>query len=162
MGTGDGRHYFRRLPSLSAGDGRYPVGMSPKPNVVAVINSTPDVVDMLRLALERGGFVAVTAMTHDIRDGVVDLEAFSSQHDPKVIVYDIAPPYDGNWQLFQHIRQMPFMKDRFFVLTSVNKRHVQQVAGSDHQIFEIIGKPMDLDEIIGAVRQATKARPTRA
>lgn len=50
----------------------------PDPNrlpVVATINSTPDVVDMLRLAFETEGFVVLSTYTHMIRDGEVDIEA---------------------------------------------------------------------------------------
>lgn len=130
-------------------------------DVVAIINSTPDIVDMLRISCQRAGIVTVTALSFEIRDGAVDLEAFVRQHQPKVIVYDIAPPYDANWLLFQHTRQMPFMAGRYFVLTSTNKRHLESLAGPDHQIYEIVGKPLDLDEIVQAVREALRARPTR-
>ena len=61
--------------------------------VVAIINTTPDVVDMLRLAFETEGFVVVSTFTHAIRDGSADIEAFARQHQPDVIVYDTAPPY---------------------------------------------------------------------
>lgn len=134
--------------------------MAMRPDVAAVINTSPDIVDMLRMHLQRAGVVVVTAFTHEIRDGQVDLEAFIRQHEPKVIVYDVAPPYDANWQLFQHTKRMPFMADRFFVVTSTNVRHVERLAGPDSQIYEVVGKPMDLDEIVRAVREALKARPT--
>jgi DNA-binding response OmpR family regulator len=132
------------------------------PNVVAVINTSPDVVDMLRLTLEHAGIVAVSAMTFEIREGAVDLERFVAQHRPRVIVYDVAPPYENNWQLFQHIRAMPVMKDVQFVLTSTNARQVEQYAkGNSLRIYEIVGKPFDLGEVVAAVREALKARPTR-
>jgi hypothetical protein len=40
-----------------------------------------------------------------------------------------------------------------FVLTTTNVRHVRQLAGNE-ELHEIVGKPYDLDEIVGAVRQA--------
>ena len=135
--------------------------MPARPDVVAVINTSPDVVDLLRISLERAGIVVVTAFTHEVRDGHVNLEAFITQHQPKVVVYDLAPPYDANWQLFQHTRHLPFMSDRFFVLTSTNAQHVERISGTDHRIYEIVGKPLDLDVIVQAVREAAKARPTR-
>ena len=45
-----------------------------RPPVIALINSTPDVVEMLRVALEQAGFVVVSTFTHLIRTGDVDLE----------------------------------------------------------------------------------------
>jgi DNA-binding response OmpR family regulator len=127
---------------------------------VAVINTSPDITDLLRRALEPAGIVAVTALTFEIREGGVDLEAFIRQHDPKVIVYDIAPPYDANWRLFQHMSSRPWMRGRQFVLTSVNVKEVEKVAGRTAQIYEIVGKPLDLDAIVRAVKEAARYRPT--
>jgi len=78
--------------------------------VAAVINSTPDIVDMLRIALEYAGFVVVSALTFEIRDGEANLEELIRQHEPGVIVYDVAPPYEANWRLFEHISAMPIMR----------------------------------------------------
>lgn len=73
--------------------------------VAAIFNTSPDVVDLLRKALEPAGVVAVSVLTHQIREGVVDVAGFLAQHDPAVVIYDIAPPYDANWHLFQCISQ---------------------------------------------------------
>lgn len=136
--------------------------MAQPPDVVAVINTSPDVVDMLRLTLEHAGIVVVTAMTWEVRDGEIDLERFMQQHRPKVVVYDVAPPYESNWQLFEHIRAMPVMEPVQFILTTTNSRQVEQYAKSTGgRIYEIVGKPFDLGEIVTAVREALKARPTR-
>jgi|SRR5687768_14252669 len=128
-------------------------------NVVAIINTSPDVVQMLRTATESAGYVVFTAFTHEIRDGVIDIERFIRQHQPKVIVYDIAPPYDANWQLFEHLRDLEVMDNRVFVLTSVSPHHVEKLAGPDRKVFEVVGKPFDLDLIVDAVHQALNSRP---
>ena len=129
--------------------------------VVAVINSTPDIVDMLRLTLEQAGFVVVSALTFEMREGRIDLEDFISQHQPRVIVYDISPPYEANWHLFEHVAAMPAVAGRQIVLTSTNPKHVERLAGQQRQIYEIIGKPYDLGQVAQAVKEAVRARPTR-
>ena len=134
--------------------------MEPPP-VVAVINSTPDIVDLLRIAFEQAGLTVVSALTHQIREGGVDLEHLVRQHQPRVIVYDIAPPYEPNWHLFQHIAAMPIMAGRQFVITSMNVRHVEGLAGPQQHVYEIVGKPFDVGQIVQAVREAVRARPTR-
>jgi DNA-binding NtrC family response regulator len=131
------------------------------PEVVAIIDTSPDVLEMLSHALERAGFVAVTGFTFDIRDGNLDFDAFVKQHRPRVVVYDVAPPYERNFKLFQHVRSLGCAEGCRFVLTSTNAAHVQQLAGQDERVFEIIDKPKDLNLIVEAVRQAARARPTR-
>jgi DNA-binding NtrC family response regulator len=134
---------------------------SPKPLVAAVFNTSPDIVDLLRRALEPAGIVVVSGLTHQIREGVVDVEGFIRQHTPNVIVYDIAPPYDANWQLYQHISRMEVMRRQTFVLTSINPRHVEQLTGRNETVYEVVGKPFDLDKIVRAVKEAARARRTR-
>jgi hypothetical protein len=35
------------------------------------------------------------------------------------------------------------------------------MAGTNARVYEVVGKPYDLDQIIAAVKQAARARPTR-
>jgi CheY-like chemotaxis protein len=126
--------------------------MSLHSHVVAVFNTSEDTTDLLRIVLENAGFVVVTAFTNLLRDGKVDLEAFMRQHQPRVIVYDIAIPYDHNWRLYEHMRETPACSGVSFVLTTTNIKHVRQLAG-DVELHEIVGKPYDLNQIVDAVRR---------
>jgi DNA-binding response OmpR family regulator len=135
--------------------------MARRPLVVAVFNTSPDIIDMLRRAFEPAGIVVVTLLTYQIREGGVDIEHFLSQHDPHVIVYDIAPPYDANWALFLHIRRLQAMQGRRIVLTSINRKHVEKLAGRDETIYEIVGKPLDLNRLVHAVKEASRQRTLR-
>jgi CheY-like chemotaxis protein len=136
---------------------RYAPWMS-VPISVAVINTTPDVVEMLRHALERSGFVVATCFTFDIRDGRIDIDAFMRQHRPRVILYDLAPPYETNFRLFQHIRSMPVVQDVQFVLTSMNRKNVLPLVGRDERVYEVVDRDEDLMQIILAVKEASRAR----
>jgi len=129
--------------------------------VVAVFNTSEDTTDLLRLVLERAGYVVVSAFTSRLRDGRTDLEALMRQYRPQVIVYDIALPYEQNWRLFQHIRDSPACQGVRFVLTTTNVAQVEKVAGPEHRIHEIVGKPYDLDQVITAVKDAIYERPIR-
>ena len=125
------------------------------PRVIALINSAPDTVEMLRYAFHHAGFVVVSTFTHLVRTGEVDIEAFIQQHQPQAIVYDIAPPYATNWNLFRHLSQLPALKDRPCVITSTNPARLRELAQTeDHAISEIVETPYLLDQLIGAVRKA--------
>jgi len=128
---------------------------------VAVINTSPDTVELLRRVLHRAGYVVVSGYTFDIREGRLDITAFVEQHRPKVIVYDIAPPYEENWRLFNHVRTLDIMRDTRFVITSVNSTHVAGFLGRDEHVYEVVERPSDLDRIVTAVKEATRARATR-
>ena len=134
--------------------------MSPAATV-AIVNTSPDTIDLLRGVLERAGFLVVSCYTHDIRDGRLDFEAFMRMHAPTVIVYDIAPPYQKNFRLYQHVRAMDFVQDCQFVITATNTAHVQALVGRDAHVYEVVDREEDLGRIAEAIKQASRARPTR-
>jgi response regulator RpfG family c-di-GMP phosphodiesterase len=129
---------------------------SPTPPVVAVLNTNDDTVELLRVYLESEGYVVISAHLQDLKRGEVSLDDYVAEHDPKVVVFDLAPPYDRSWLFLQHVRNQPSMKGRPFVLTSTNPRRVVEIAQASNEepIHEIIGKPYDLQEIVSAVKSA--------
>jgi hypothetical protein len=126
--------------------------------VVAVINTNPDLVELLKLRIEAAGFVVLFIHVAEIRAGL-DLETVLKQHDPRVIVYDVVPPYERSWRFLQHLRDTSF-SGRQFVLTSPNQRALSKLTGRDEKIYEIIEDGTDIDAIVQAVREAAKSRPT--
>jgi hypothetical protein len=113
------------------------------------------------MPLERAGFVVVSCFTYDIRDGKIDFEAFMRTHRPAVIAYDVAVPYVKNFRLYEHVRAMEAVQDSRFVLTSTNAAVVQKLVGRDEKVYEVVDKNEDLDRIIDAIKDASRARPTR-
>src|SRR6476646_3304130 len=125
----------------------------PGQTVVGIFNTSQDTIDMLRELFEHKGLVAVSVFTNMVRDGKVDLDGWMHQHQPDVIVYDIALPYEENWRLFEHIRQSPACRGVPFVLTTTNVAQVKRVAG-DASVHEIVGKPYDLEKLLESVSTA--------
>ena len=126
--------------------------------VVAILNTSPDTIDLLKDVLEHAGMLAVWGYTHDIRSGKLDLERFMRVHEPDVILYDIAPPYDRNWEFLQHLRT-GVLRDYRLVLTTTNQVHVERlVPHGDARIYEVVGKADDLDAVIRAVKEALRSR----
>ncbi len=128
---------------------------------MAVFNTSADTTDLLRVVLEQAGFVVVTAHTNDLRDGRLDFGHFLAEHHPRVIVYDVAIPYVQNWRLLQHFRSVPSARGIPFVVTTTNAQQVRRLVDRTTQVYEIVGKPLDLAEIVGAVREAAHERLRR-
>jgi hypothetical protein len=135
--------------------------MADSPPVVAIINTNPDLVHLLRLNIEKAGFVCFEVHIDDIRSGAANVDSLLEQHDPKVIVYDVAPPYDLNWRFLDHLRTSTGFKGRRFVLTSVNADRVRQIVNTDESVYEVVGEAEDVAELVRAVKEASRARSTR-
>jgi DNA-binding response OmpR family regulator len=140
--------------------------MSPEPTdsapiVVAIVDTNPEIVRLLRVNLEKAGFVAIDLPIEDIKTGVANLKSMIEQHDPRVVVYDVAPPYEQSWRFLEHLRATTDFRGRQFVLTAVNVRAVRDILRHDETVHEIIGKDADIMEVVRAVKEASRARPTR-
>jgi DNA-binding NtrC family response regulator len=129
---------------------------APEPNVVAIINSNEDIVEAIRLIIDDAGFSTVGAHLVDFKKGKKDLVAFLQEHNPRVIVLDIAPPYEENWNFFQLMKSSQAAEGCHFVLTTTNKKVLEDLVGKTPTI-ELVGKPFDLDEIVKAVQKMMKA-----
>ena len=132
-----------------------------QPDCVAVFDTTEDVTELLRIVLEHAGFAVVVGYLDAIRRGQMDLLTFVQQHDPKVILYDISPPYDRSWNFLEHLRNRPPFLGRQFVLMTTNVNRVREAVGTAEDVYEIVGKPFDLDQIVTAVKEASRVRSTR-
>jgi DNA-binding NarL/FixJ family response regulator len=126
--------------------------------VVAVINTNPDLVELLKTRLEAAGFVVLIMQISDIRAGL-DVDVVLTQHNPRVIVYDVSAPLERNWRFLQHLRATTF-KGRRFVLTCPNAAALTRLVGKDETVYEILDDGADIDTIVQAVREAARARPT--
>jgi DNA-binding NtrC family response regulator len=129
--------------------------------VVAIFNTNDDLVELLRAAFERAGLVTVSLHIDDVRRGKASLDAFVHEHDPDVVVYDVTAPYDQSWRYLEHLRSLAFMRERQFVLTSPNVARAMEGVDRPDRVFEVVGKPYDIDQLVDVVRQATRARHVR-
>jgi DNA-binding NtrC family response regulator len=124
---------------------------------VAVLNGLADMVELWRIALESRGFVVVSAELDDVRRGLTDLKAFLEAHDPKVIIFDITPPYERSWQYLDQLRRIGPLKGRKIVLTTTNERRLRELVSTSEPVIEVFGKPFDLELTVEAVERAAMA-----
>lgn len=125
--------------------------------VVALFNANDDTVEMVQRMLATTD-VECLAGCHfaDLKKGNIDFGQFLAAHEPRVVIFDISPPYKQNWAFFKTLRDNSAMKGRGMVLTTTNKNRLDEVAGSDSDAFEIVGKPYDLNQITAAIMGALR------
>ena len=126
---------------------------------IAVINSNQDTTDMLREFLQLHGFTSVVVgHVTEIKRGHTDFLRFVDTHDPRIFVWDIGIPYEENWRFVLLMMDGAHMRGRRFVLTTTNKRALDQLVGPTDTI-EIIGKPYDLNLVLEAVQKVSGVSP---
>ena len=134
------------------------------PPVVGIANTNEDIIELLRMVMEREGFATAVIHLVDIKNGRADFSEFLDKHDPAAIVFDIPPPYDDNWTFVSTLRKLPTMEGRGVVITTTHKAHLEKLVGPTGAV-EIIGKPNDTQQVLEAVkREVTRVgrRPSTA
>ena len=129
--------------------------MSPKelPSI-AVFNSSSDTLEVLKLALEQDGYAVVTGHVSELKKGQVDVLDFVEEHQPDVIIYDVALPYEENWRFLRLLQSFDALKPLKWVITTTHKPHLQELVGECGEVYEIVGKPYDVQQIMNAVKSA--------
>jgi CheY-like chemotaxis protein len=129
------------------------------PNVktVAVFNASEDTVQMLKDMLSLSGYRAVDGHVDDVKSGALDFVGFLEEQRPDAMIWDISPPYDRNWNFTKLVRSLTQLERCAFVVTTTHKQHLDDLAGRDTGALELVGKPYDLEVIVGAVKRALDA-----
>jgi DNA-binding response OmpR family regulator len=125
--------------------------------VVALFNASDDTVEMVQQMLNASGLTCLVGCHFaDLKKGRIDFSRYLARHDPRVVIIDISPPYKENWAFFQTLRDVTAMKSRGLVVTTTNKKRLDEIVGADTAAFEIVGKPYDLNQIRNAIDGALK------
>jgi DNA-binding response OmpR family regulator len=122
---------------------------------IAVVNSSEDTVDMLRVLLEREGWEVATAHVDDIKRGRTDIVQLMESRDPRVVIWDISPPYEQNWAFLRLLRTSRVMDERTIIVTTTNKPALERFVGPTDAI-EIFTKPYDVDLLIESIGRLLK------
>ena len=124
---------------------------------VAVMNSSKEITQMLEEIIQDAGHTTCSVFTYEFKNQEDEFDQYVQLHKPEVILYDIAPPYKENYQLFHKLSMREAADQIPFVLTSTNKDALESIVGPT-STHELVGKPYDLQEIIEALERAYKRK----
>jgi len=127
----------------------------PKPSRLrlVVLNDSAPVLKMLCNWLQEHGHHCETALRADMPQAHDEVGFFIHKHRPDVVIYDVAMPYSSSWDLLEVIRSAPALQSQPFVITTPNKRKLEQAVGPTSAL-EIGGPDSDLRRLLKAVEAA--------
>ena len=121
---------------------------------LAILNDSPHVLKLLCDWFRQHGHQCATRMVAEMSQAHVEVQQFLNEHKPDVVVYDLPMPYAGvELDLLDVIRATPSLQSQPFVITTRNKRKLEQVIGATSAV-EITGEPKDLRRLLKAVETA--------
>ena len=126
----------------------------PAPPLIACLNSSEDVVQLLAEYLHLDGFRTASHAAPTLAGTKPTLQ-FLTQVRPDAYVYCVSLPYEESWREFEALRAA--MPDVPFVLTTVNKRGLEAAVGPTDSV-EVFGRPFDLEQVCAAVHRALAGR----
>lgn len=122
---------------------------------ILVLNTSLEVTTLLVEILQDEGYDASYAYIVEIKHRMIKLSELIKSSQPNLIIYDIALPYEENWNFFKKMRESSLLKDCKVILTTTNKHILESLVGPTDTL-EIIGKPFDLDILLKLVKSKLK------
>ena len=120
---------------------------------VAVLNSDGNMAKLLSGALDFSGLEAVCEDLEAVQKGRVDLRRFLSEHDPRVVVVDISPPFRRNWAWLKRARASGVLDERAVILTTPHKRLLEMEVGHTGAL-DVVITPTLLEDFLAKVLAA--------
>ena len=121
---------------------------------ITVLNSSAETIEILKIALEEQGYAVSTGHVADVKKGQLDVIDFVAEHQPDVIIYDVAIPYEENWRFLRLLQSSEALKDAKWVITTTHRKRLEELVGECGDVYEVVGKPYDLIQITNAVKNA--------
>jgi DNA-binding NarL/FixJ family response regulator len=128
--------------------------LSPPKALVALLNSSEEVLERLQQALQVGGFRTVAAHLADVQLGVLDLVAWMSETGADVILVDLPRPDGRALNFLRLLQHVDVLQRCGWVLTTTHKDALETLltAADGHPI--VVGQPDIAGQVVDAARHA--------
>lgn len=123
---------------------------------LVILNDSQHVLKLLCDWFQKHGHRCTTAAVAEMPRAHIEVERFICEHKYDVVVYDVPMPYASSWDLLEVIREMPSLQSQPFVITTRNKRKLEEAVGRTSAI-EIAGQFDDLRRLLKAVETIGRA-----
>jgi DNA-binding response OmpR family regulator len=128
---------------------------------ILVLNTSIEVTTLLTEILQDEGYDSSYAYIPEIKKGLVKLSKLLKSAQPDLIIYDIALPYEENWEFFQQMSKSKLLEGCQIILTTTNKHVLDSLVGPTNTL-EIVGKPFDLEILLKLVKKKLKTQKSKA
>jgi DNA-binding NarL/FixJ family response regulator len=130
------------------------VAAPPPPKaMVALLNSSEDVIARLREALDEGGFRTVAAHVADVQMGVLDIIAWMSETPADVILVDLPRPDGQALNFLRLLQHVDVLQRCGWILTTTHKDALETMltAADGHPV--VVGQPDIAGQVADAARR---------
>jgi DNA-binding NarL/FixJ family response regulator len=121
--------------------------------MVALLNSSEDVIARLREALDEGGFRTVAAHVADVQMGVLDIIAWMSETPADVILVDLPRPDGRALNFLRLLQHVDVLQRCGWILTTTHKDALETMltAADGHPV--VVGQPDIAGQVADAARR---------
>lgn len=124
------------------------VTVPPLPPLIACVDSSDDVLLLLRDCMVDAGYRAVTFCS-PIRYGPQPVIDFLTYLAPAAAIYCVSPPYEASWDEFQELQHA--VPECPYLATTTNKAALERLVGPT-EALEVLATASDLDRLAAAMR----------
>ena len=129
----------------------------PLPALIACVDSSEDVLLLMRDRMVDAGYRAVT-FASPVRYGQQPVVDFVTYLAPAAVVYCVSPPYEASWAEFLALRtEVP---ETPCLPVTTNKAALERLVGPT-EVLEVLATAADLDVLTVAVHALLAALPER-
>ena len=121
--------------------------------MVALLNSSEEIIARLREALDEGGFRTVAAHVTDVQLGILDLIAWLSETQADVILVDLPHPDGQALNFLRLLQHVDVLQRCGWILTTTHKDALETMltAADGHPV--VVGQPDIAGQVADAARR---------